>query len=154
MTSQQRLWYQPVAIDDVRGLIAGNMLEHVGIEFTDLGRDYLRGTMPVDGRTMQPFGILHGGASVVLAETLGSVAANLCVDPGRHMCVGLDLTSNHIRQVTGGTVTGTARAVHVGGRTQVWEITIENEAGQLVNTTRLTMLVLDRPQRRNGEGTS
>lgn len=129
------------------------MLEHLGIEFTEIGPDYLSGRMPVDYRTLQPYGILHGGASVVLAETLASVAANLRVDPATSTCVGLDLSSNHVRQMTKGAVWGTARPVHLGGRTQVWDVTISNEDGKLVNTTRITLLVLDRPQVRSPAGT-
>ncbi len=143
---KKRIWYHEVSLEDLRGLVPGNMLDHVGIVFTDIGDDYLCGLMPVDHRTLQPYGILHGGASVVLAETLASVAANLRVDPASSTCVGLDLSSNHLRQVTEGIVTGTARPIHLGRRTQVWDVAITNEMGQLVNTTRITLLVLDRPQ--------
>ena len=146
MTAGNEIWFDTVEPVQIQGLVSGNMLEHLGLTFTRVGPDFLQATMPVDRRTKQPFGILHGGASVVLAETLGSVAANLCVDPNVKMCVGLDLSSNHIREVTEGTVTGTARPLHLGGRTQVWEIQIEDEGERLVNTTRLTLLVLDRPQ--------
>lgn len=140
------IWFNDVNLEDLQRLVPDNMLDHLGIVFTELGEDYLRGSMPVDHRTIQPYGLLHGGASVVLAETLASVAANLHVDPATSTCVGLDLASNHIRQVTQGVVDGTARPIHLGGRTQVWDVTISNEARQLVNTTRLTLLVLDRPQ--------
>lgn len=142
----EHVWYHKPTLEDLRWLLRGNMLEHLGIEFTEIGPDSLTGRMPVDSRTLQPYGILHGGASVVLAETLASVAANLRVNPATSTCVGLDLSSNHVRQVTEGMVTGTARPVHLGGRTQVWDVTIANEAGKLVNTTRITLLVLDRPQ--------
>ena len=141
-----RVWHHEPTLKDLRGLVAGNMLEHLGIEFTELGPDYLSGRMPVDARTLQPYGILHGGASVVLAETLASVAANLRVDPATTTCVGLDLSSNHVRQVREGVVVGTARPLHLGGRTHVWDVTIKNEDGKLVNTTRITLLALDRPQ--------
>ncbi len=141
------IWFQDVRLEDLLQLIPGNMLDYLGIVFTEIGSNYLRGSMPVDHRTIQPYGLLHGGASVVLAETLASVAANLRVDPASSTCVGLDLASNHVRQVTKGTVHGTARAVHLGGRTQVWEVAITNEDGELVNSTRLTLLVLDRPQK-------
>ena len=140
------VWHQDVGLEDLRQLLGGNMLDHLGIVFTEIGPDYLRGSMPVDHRTIQPYGLLHGGASVVLAETLASVAANLRVDPASFTCVGLDLSSNHVRQVTQGTVHGTARPVHLGGRTQVWDVAITEETGKLVNTTRITLLVLDRPQ--------
>lgn len=132
----------PVDIDALNTLRRGSMVEHLGITLTDAGTDWLRGTMPVDARTRQPFGILHGGASVALAETLGSIAGNLCVDPASQRVVGLEINANHLRAVHEGTVTGTARAVHVGRSTQVWEIRIENEAGKAVCISRLTLAVV------------
>lgn len=116
----------------------------LGIVFTEIGADFLRATMPVDGRTRQPYGLLHGGASVLLAETLGSSAGNLCVQPG-DMCVGVEINANHLVAVRDGLVTGTARPLHVGRRTQVWEIRIEDPAGRLVCISRLTLAVV--PQR-------
>ena len=101
--------------------------------------------MPVDHRTRQPFGLLHGGASVALAETLGSVAANYCVDMTRFYCVGQEINANHLRAVRSGRVTGTARPIHLGGRSQVWDIRIEDEAGRLSCVSRLTMSVLEAP---------
>ncbi len=132
----------PVDINALNELRLGSMVEHLGITLTEAGADWLRGTMPVDPRTRQPFGILHGGASVTLAETLGSIAGGLCVDPARQRVVGLEINANHLRAVREGTVTGTARAVHVGRSTQVWEIRIENEAGQPVCISRLTLAVV------------
>ncbi|MCB1569180.1 MAG: hotdog fold thioesterase [Xanthomonadales bacterium] len=123
---------------------AGCMVDHLGIVFTELGEDYLCGTMPVDRRTHQPYGLLHGGASVALAETLGSTGGFLYLDPATEMAVGLEISANHIRGVTQGTVTGTARALHVGRSTQVWEIRIENEEGQLVCISRLTLAIVPR----------
>ncbi|MFT3790376.1 MAG: hotdog fold thioesterase [Rudaea sp.] len=117
------------------------LMATIGIEVTEIGDDYVRGTMPVDARTHQPYGILHGGASVALAETLGSYAAMLCCDPDYYV-VGLDINANHVRAVASGTVTGTARPLHVGRSTQVWEIRIEDEAGRLVCISRLTMAVV------------
>lgn len=108
------------------------MIDHLGIEFLEVGDDYVKARMPVDRRTIQPFGLLHGGASVTLAETLGSVAANLCVDREKKMCVGLEINANHLRPVTNGFVYGVARPVHVGDTTQVWEIRILNEQDKLV----------------------
>lgn len=122
----------------------GTLVEHLGIEVTASGADFIRGRMPVDQRTRQPFGLLHGGASVALAETLGSMAGNLCLDPATHMAVGLEINANHLRAVTHGWVTGTATAVHVGRSTQVWDIRIENEAGQLSCVSRLTLAVIPR----------
>jgi len=124
------------------------MIEHLGIEFLEIGDDYIKARMPVDHRTIQPFGLLHGGASVALAETLGSVAANLCVDREKKMCVGLEINANHIRPVTNGFVYGTARSIHVGASTQVWEIRIHNEQEKLVCISRLTLAVLDKQAQR------
>jgi 1,4-dihydroxy-2-naphthoyl-CoA hydrolase len=120
------------------------MVEHIGIEFTEIGDDFIRGTMPVDGRTHQPYGLLHGGASVALAETLGSTGATMCVDTEEYQCVGQEINANHVRAARNGLVTGTARPVHLGGRTQVWVIDIVNEAGKLVCTSRLTVAVIRR----------
>jgi len=112
----------------------------LGIVITELGEDFLRGTMPVDARTKQLYGLLHGGSSVLLAETLASLAANLCLeDPQRQQAVGLEINANHLRAVTGGTVTGTARPIHVGRSTQVRDIRIEDEQGRPVCVSRLTM---------------
>ncbi|WP_257284951.1 hotdog fold thioesterase [Endozoicomonas sp. SESOKO1] len=115
-----------------------NMVDHVGIEITEVGDDFLRGTMPVDRRTIQPMGLLHGGASVVLAETLGSIAANLCCEDGAY-CVGLEINANHLRSATSGKVTGTTRPIHIGRSTQVWEINIEDEQGRPTCISRITM---------------
>ncbi|MBS0432388.1 MAG: hotdog fold thioesterase [Proteobacteria bacterium] len=120
------------------------MMRAIGIRITEIGDDFVRGTMPVDARTHQPYGILHGGASVALAETLGSTAAMLCCEDGVGT-VGLEINANHLRAVRDGVVTGTARPLHIGRSTQVWEIRIENEAGQLTCVSRLTMAVV--PQR-------
>ena len=120
------------------------MIDHLGIEFLEVGGDYIKARMPVDHRTIQPFGLLHGGASVALAETLGSVAANLCVDREKKMCVGLEINANHTRPVTNGFVYGIARPIHIGVSTQVWEIRIQNEQEKLVCISRLTLAVLDK----------
>lgn len=120
------------------------LVSHIGIEFTEVGEDFLVAKMPVDARTHQPFGILHGGASVVLAETLGSVAATLCIDSQKQHAVGLEINANHIRSVKNGYVYGTVRPVHVGRSTQVWSIEIVNEEGKLVCSSRITMAILNR----------
>ena len=117
----------------------------LGIHFTEVTDNSLTGTMPVDSRTHQPYGILHGGASVVLAETLGSMAGNLCVDPKNHYVVGLDINANHLRSVSSGSVTGTATPIHIGRSTQVWNIEIVDEQGRKVCISRLTLAVLERP---------
>ena len=119
-------------------------VETMGIEYVEIGDDYVIGRIPVDERTVQPFGILHGGSSVVLAETLGSMAANYCLRKENQIAVGLDINANHIRSVTKGWVYGTARPVHIGGTTQVGEIKLENEEGKLTCISRLTMAVIDR----------
>ena len=136
-----RIWKQHVDLATINGWSARTLMRALDIRITEIGDDYLRGTMPVDDRTRQPYGILHGGASVALAETLGSTAAMLCCEDGR-AAVGLEINANHLRAVHAGTVTGTARPVHVGRSTQVWEIRIENEAGKLTCICRLTMAVV------------
>lgn len=121
---------------------ASCVIGRLGIEITEQGEDFVRGTMPVDERTKQPFGLLHGGSSVLLAETLASWAATLCLDdPVRQQAVGVEINANHIRAVTSGLVTGTARAVHVGRATQVWDVRVEDEQGRLVCVSRLTVAI-------------
>jgi uncharacterized protein (TIGR00369 family) len=132
----------PVDIDALNARARGSMVENLGIVVTEAGEDWLRGTMPVDARTRQPYGLLHGGASVALAETLGSMAGGLCVAMTREAVVGLEINANHLRAVREGTVTGTARALHVGRSTHVWEIRIENEAGKPVCISRITLAVI------------
>jgi len=139
------IWKHPLDLDRINGWSRNTMMETLDIRFTAFGGDWLRGTMPVDHRTQQPFGLLHGGASVVLAETLGSSAALLTLDVEKEIAVGLDINANHIRGVRGGIVTGTAKAVHLGRTTQVWEIRIEEETGKLVCLSRLTMAVIPSP---------
>jgi 1,4-dihydroxy-2-naphthoyl-CoA hydrolase len=117
---------------------------HLGIRITEIGPDYLRATMPVSAHTHQPFGVLHGGASVALAETAGSLAAMLCVDPQQYMCLGQEINANHLRAVSEGTVTATARPFHIGTRSQVWSIEIRDESDRLVCVSRLTMAVVER----------
>lgn len=120
------------------------MVSHLGIEMVQLGEDFLRARMPVDARTKQPYGLLHGGASIALAETLGSIAGQLTIDDSQ-MAVGLEINGNHVRAARGGWVFGTARALHLGGRTQVWEIRIENEAGELTCISRITLAIVPKP---------
>ena len=120
------------------------MAEHLGIRVTEVGDDYLRATMPVNSRTHQPQGILHGGASVALAETVGSLAANLCIDGDKFFCVGQEINANHLRPAASGLVIGTARPFHIGARSQVWGIEIRTEEGKLVCVSRLTMAVVER----------
>jgi 1,4-dihydroxy-2-naphthoyl-CoA hydrolase len=138
------MWYARPTLEALRQQAAETMIEHLGIEFLEVGDDYLSARLPIDVRTVQPFGILHGGASVALAETLGSAAANWCVNYTEKMCVGLDINANHVRATRSGHVIGTARPLHLGASTQVWEIRIEDEQARLVCIARLTMAVLNR----------
>jgi 1,4-dihydroxy-2-naphthoyl-CoA hydrolase len=131
-------------VDMLNKMSTNTMVEHLGIVFTAIGEDFIEATMPVDHRTHQPMGLLHGGASVVLAETLGSVAAYFCVDSTKQYCVGLDINANHIKSVREGFVTGRTKPIHIGKRTQVWEIRITNEQKELVCISRITMAVIDK----------
>ena len=137
------IWHQEPRLEDLKARIADTLVEHLGIEFQEIGEDWIKARMPVDRRTHQPYGILHGGASVALAETLGSVAGNLCVDGSRKRCVGLEINANHLRAVRSGYVVGIARPLHLGASTQVWDIAIHTEAGQPVCISRLTLAVLE-----------
>jgi uncharacterized protein (TIGR00369 family) len=131
-------------VDQLNRLSEGTAMRPLGIVFTEIGEDFVRATMPVDARTRQPYGLLHGGASVLLAETLGSTAGGLCV--GEHQgVVGIEINANHLAGVRDGNVTGTARPLHVGRSTQVWEIRIEDERGRLACISRLTLAVVERP---------
>ncbi len=136
------IWKQDTDLTRINGWSANTMMETLGISFTAVGEDWIQGSMPVDHRTHQPYGLLHGGASVVLAETLGSTAAMLTLDPAQEVAVGLDINANHVRGVREGTVIGTARKIHLGRTTQVWEIRIETETGELVCISRITMAVI------------
>jgi 1,4-dihydroxy-2-naphthoyl-CoA hydrolase len=140
--STMSLWKQPTDLARINAWSANTMMQTLDIRISAIGDDWLQGTMPVDHRTHQPYGLLHGGASVVLAETLGSTAAMLTLDPEKELAVGLDINANHVRGVRSGTVTGTARMLHLGRTTQVWEIRIENEEGALVCISRITMAVI------------
>ena len=131
-------------VEMLNKMSANTMVQHLGIEFTAIGNDFIEARMPVDHRTHQPLGLLHGGASVTLAETLGSVAATCCVDMTKQYCVGLDINANHIKSVKTGYVTGITRPIHVGKRTQVWEIKITNDQNELVCISRITMAVIDK----------
>jgi 1,4-dihydroxy-2-naphthoyl-CoA hydrolase len=136
------IWKTYRSVDELNSGRSGTLIEHLGIEFTEVGDDFIRATMPVDARTRQPYGLLHGGASVALAETLGSMGASMCVDANDYQCVGQEINANHVRSARTGLVTATARPVHLGGRTHVWSIEITNEAGKLVCISRLTVAVI------------
>jgi len=133
-----------LSLDFLNKLAEDTMTSHIGITFTEVGEDYICATMPVDERTKQSYGMLHGGANVVLAETLGSVAANFTVDTERQYCVGLEINANHLKSARDGFVKGIARPVHLGKKTQVWEIKISNPQGQLTCISRITMAVMDK----------
>lgn len=137
------IWYDPaITPDQLNPLSRGNMGEHLGMEIIEVGEDYLKGRMPVDHRTRQPYGLLHGGASVALAETLGSVASAFVVDRSRYDCVGLEINANHVRGVREGFVYGTAHPVHLGKSTHVWDIRIHDEREKLVCISRLTVAII------------
>lgn len=143
MATRDFAWPQGTSLAVLNARSAGTLMEALGIVFTELGDGYLRATMPVDARTHQPYGLLHGGASVALAETLGSSAGALLA--GDSAVVGLEINANHLRAVREGTVTGTTRPLHIGRSTQVWEIHIEDEAGRPVCISRITLAVLPQP---------
>jgi 1,4-dihydroxy-2-naphthoyl-CoA hydrolase len=138
------IWRSLRSLEELNGNTQGTLVGHIGIVFTEIGADFIRGTMPVDTRTVQPYGLLHGGASVALAETLGSTGAAMCVDADEYQVVGQEINANHVRAARSGLVTGTARAVHLGGRTHVWSIEIVDNAQKLVCISRITMAVIKR----------
>ncbi len=142
------IWFDGFPLESARERSLETLVDHLGIELVEAGDDYLSARMPVDRRTRQPAGVLHGGASVVLAETLASWAATYCVDRSKNHCVGLEINANHVRPVAEGWVTGTARPVHLGRSTQIWEVRITDDAnGKLVCVSRVTMAVLNTPNR-------
>jgi uncharacterized protein (TIGR00369 family) len=130
-------------IEELNAHSLNTAVSHLGITITEIGEDFLRGTMPVDQRTKQHYGLLHGGSSAMLAETLASVGANMCVEKEGQQAVGLELNCNHLRGVTEGLVTGTARPIHIGRKTQVWDIRIEDSRGKLCCVSRLTLAVIE-----------
>ncbi len=138
------IWKTKIDVQTATERGENTMSDFLGIEFIEVGEDYLTARMPVNQRTKQPLGIMHGGASCVLAETVGSTAAQFCVDVEKNYCVGLDINTNHIRAMREGYVIATAKPFHLGKSTQVWSIEIKNEKGQLVSINRLTMAVLQK----------
>jgi 1,4-dihydroxy-2-naphthoyl-CoA hydrolase len=138
------IWFRQFTLDEVRKFQHDTMGEHLGVEIVDIGADYLEAKMPVDHRTMQPDRILHGGASVALAETLGSVGGTMCIDRARFQIVGQEINANHLRPATGGHVTGRARPIHLGRRSQVWNIDITDDRKRLICVSRLTIAILER----------
>jgi 1,4-dihydroxy-2-naphthoyl-CoA hydrolase len=140
------IWHKTPTLDDARNLHQETLVSTLGIEITEINEDSMTATMPVDGRTRQIHGILHGGASVALAETLGSYAATCCVDQENYFCVGLDINANHIRSAHPGSVTAEARPIHLGRKTQVWRIVITDENDRTVCESRLTVAVLEKQE--------
>ncbi len=138
------IWYKPFTLEHLNQTGVGTMVDFLGISFVEIGDDYLKATMPVTAKTKQPMGILHGGANVVLAETLASVAAMVVLNTETHYSVGLDINANHIRSVSEGIITGITRPLHLGRTTQVWSIDIFNEKGSLTCTSRMTAAVIER----------
>ncbi|MBS0438706.1 MAG: hotdog fold thioesterase [Proteobacteria bacterium] len=138
------IWKQPVTLEQLNALNRSTMMSTIGIVFTEIGDDYLRATMPVDARTYRPYGLLHGGASAALAETLGSTGGMMTIGTEYGDAVGIEINANHVRAVKSGVVTGTARPLHLGRSTQIWEIRIEDEQQRLVCISRLTLAVVPR----------
>jgi len=140
------IWFNKfLSLADLLPLGPGTMSEHLGMEWVAVGDDFIKMKMPVDQRTKQPYGLLHGGASCALAETVGSVASHFVIDPERFLCVGLDINANHIRGVMGGYVTATCTPLHIGALTHVWDIKIHDEKDRLVCISRLTVALLRKP---------
>jgi len=138
------IWFKDYTVDYLEGLRNANMGVHIGLEIIEVGSDFLKGRLPVDNRTTQPFGILHGGASCVLSETLGSVAAWMTIDPDKYRAVGVEINCNHIRAVTKGHVIGTCTPIHVGRRTQVWQTDMVEEAtGKRTAISRMTVAIIE-----------
>jgi len=138
------IWLRPIDLVSLNNFSSKTLVSHLGIKFTASGEDFLEGTMPVDDRTVQPYRLLHGGASCVLAESLGSIAASFCIDTNDYMAVGQHIEATHIRSVTKGEVRGRARAVHLGKSSQVWRIEIFNEEGKLVCDSKIVMAIVKR----------
>lgn len=148
------IWRIQTSVEQLRKYSRETLADTIDIRVTEIGPDYLRATMPVTSRTHQPMGVLHGGASVALAETIGSIAATLCVDQEKYICLGQEINANHLRPVSSGIVTATARPFHIGKRSHVWHIEIRDEQDRLVCVSRLTMAVVDRPSRLGDEPTA
>lgn len=137
------IWFnKSLKLSDLGAIEPGTMAEFLGMEWTELGDDFIKIKMPVDQRTKQPYGLLHGGASCALAETIGSVASQLILDPNKFICVGLEINANHIRSARNGYVTGIAKPLHLGGTTHVWDIKIYDDGNQLICISRLTLAIL------------
>lgn len=141
------IWFnKDLQLSDIRSITPNTMGEYLGMKWVEIGPDYLKISMPVDDRTKQPYGLLHGGASCALAETAGSVASHFVMDPSKNICVGLEINANHVRSAREGLVTATASPLHIGATTHVWDIKIHDEGGRLICVSRLTVAILKRKQ--------
>lgn len=147
MDETPTIWNRVVQIEELNRMLEGTLASALGMKLAGLGADYMEGTMPVDQRTVQPFGILHGGASVALAETLGSMAAYLVIDPEQYAAVGLDINANHIRTVSSGIVRGRVTPIHIGRRTHVWQTHVRDAQERLVSIARLTIAIIRQENR-------
>lgn len=132
------------SLERLNAFSQNTLVEHLGMEITEIGDDFIKGTMPVDKRTHQPLGLLHGGASVALAETLGSIAATITLDQSKQYAVGLEINANHLKAVKNGLVTGVAKPLHIGRKTHVWEIKIYNDQNEMTCVSRITMAIIDK----------
>jgi len=139
------MWFKDFTIEDLNGRPKNHIGALLDIQFTEIGDNFITGTMPVDERTHQPAGILHGGASVVLAETLGSIASYMLIDPEKYVAVGLEVNANHLRPVKSGLVKGVCTPIHIGAKTHIWDIKIYNDRGKLSCISRLTVAVINKP---------
>lgn len=139
------IWFREYKVEEINGRPKNHLGALLGIEFMDIGEDFITARMPVDERTHQPYGILHGGASVVLAETLGSVASSMVIDWEKYIGVGLEVNANHLRPVKSGYVSGVCKSVHIGGKTHVWDIKIYDDRGKMNCISRLTVAIIPKP---------
>jgi 1,4-dihydroxy-2-naphthoyl-CoA hydrolase len=140
------MWFKNYTADELNNWPQNNIGGHLGIKYLEITENSISGTMPVDERTHQPFGILHGGASVVLAESLGSIASFMCIDPEKYAAVGLEVNANHLRPVSKGIVTGVCTPIHIGSKTHIWDIKIYNEKGKMTCVSRLTVAIINKPK--------
>lgn len=141
------IWFnKELTVEQIQSICKDDMVQLIGIEFTELGENYIKARMPVDNRTRQTYGLLHGGASCVLAETIGSIASAMVIDHERFVCVGLEINANHVRSVRDGYVTGIATPLHLGSNTHVWDIKIVDEVNKLVCVSRLTVAIIPRKE--------
>ncbi|HLS72099.1 MAG TPA: hotdog fold thioesterase [Chitinophagaceae bacterium] len=138
------IWYKTPELNEINNYIPNTLAGHLDMKFTEIGDNYLKMSMPVDSRTHQPYGLLHGGASAALAETVGSVASALCINPEKQSCVGIEINCNHIRAAKSGIVIATAESIHLGGSTHVWDIKIHDENNKLICVSRLTVAVINK----------